>query len=559
MALITKWKVDVIVILQFAIVFCAPYIELLAPVLPQVVSNSSKLAKFAKTKNPRGRGQCLPYLMARTRGELMSSFYAYGPTNATAFDTIEKHIKHFGFTSRAREKKYLAEEMCKYYYDKDGYPRGTTTGDLARSQQKRNKVVPLNVMLMGGSGLGKTSCMNNLFDSPVIERGATKTKDSRPRAHEKTWRTPGQKDGLSLVVYDTVGYGSPGTDYATLHGHNIATLKMQARQEHLNRISGRRIGSNTGDLAHAQIDLVLYFFAPNRGSMTDALELERLIDVMEHSRVAVIFAKADTLNDEERTSLRKLFNESLAYYVDKRKDSSKNFLKQFVQDPLDHTGQPSGLYWHPDTYKIWSPSLNGMPYVCLCEDRTYRTANITWSIKNENHSDFPLLTTDIFRAIDYDTNGGFEDDPSAVYKRQNKDIRTELIKRCSLHQGWRSINSWTFFDHALKIAMLALILFLSVHVMKKRDIDGSQVVGEAMLWTIGCATIGTIILETALTFMYGCELKTGDEIVNRTPLYTVETRTGSNVLGTSSEFWANTVFNYSFLAVLVWVFARRLF
>jgi hypothetical protein len=80
-----------------------------------------------------------------------------------------------------------------------------------------------------------------------------------------------------------------------------------------------------------------------------------------------------------------------------------------------------------------------------------------------------------------------------------------------------------------------------------------------MLWTIGCATIGTIILETALTFMYGCELKTGDEIVNRTPLYTVETRTGSNVLGTSSEFWANTVFNDSFFAVLVWVFVRRLF
>ncbi|KND01015.1 uncharacterized protein SPPG_04107 [Spizellomyces punctatus DAOM BR117] len=181
-------------------------------------------------------------------------------------------------------------------------PLGISDLPVQRVRRSKRRPYMFNIMVVGESGLGKTTFMNTLFNAPLTEQrtpknlSASKTVAIDPTTYELT------EDGVTLMltVIDTPGFGDqlnretsfePIVDY--IDAQYDLYLQAESSQEMRRNIRDTRV--------HA----LLYFITPSGDNGLKELDVEFLQRLSTKVNVIPVIAKADTLTPEETSAFKK--------------------------------------------------------------------------------------------------------------------------------------------------------------------------------------------------------------------------------------------------------------
>ncbi|TPX72295.1 hypothetical protein SpCBS45565_g00646 [Spizellomyces sp. 'palustris'] len=181
-------------------------------------------------------------------------------------------------------------------------PLGISDLPVQRVRRSKRRPYMFNIMVVGESGLGKTTFMNTLFNAPLTEQrtpknlSASKTVAIDPTTYELT------EDGVTLMltVIDTPGFGDqlnretsfePIVDY--IDAQYDLYLQAESSQEMRRNIRDTRV--------HA----LLYFITPAGDNGLKELDVEFLQRLCTKVNVIPVIAKADTLTPEETSAFKK--------------------------------------------------------------------------------------------------------------------------------------------------------------------------------------------------------------------------------------------------------------
>ncbi|KAJ3224930.1 Septin 4 [Clydaea vesicula] len=180
-------------------------------------------------------------------------------------------------------------------------PLGISDLPVQRLRRSKNKPYFFNIMVVGESGLGKTTFMNTLFNTNLNDdvKGHPKNLSDSGKTlsiNPTTYELSEEGVTLHLTVIDTPGFGDslnresnfqPIMDY--IDNQYDSYLQAERSQEMRRNIKDNRV--------HA----LLYFIAPNPGNNDGLKELdsEFLIKLSMKVNVIPVIAKADSLTTEE--------------------------------------------------------------------------------------------------------------------------------------------------------------------------------------------------------------------------------------------------------------------
>lgn len=171
----------------------------------------------------------------------------------------------------------------------------------------------LNVMLVGRSGLGKSTLVDTLFKAKVSRRSSQKSTEGEgiedlPRTteiHAVTHVLEEQNVKVRLTVTDTPGYGDH------LNNQNCWVPIMQHISEQYERylIEERQVVRKR-IIPDSRIHVILYFIEPS-GHRLSQLDIECLRRLTRVANVIPVIAKSDTLTLEERVQFKHSITEDL--------------------------------------------------------------------------------------------------------------------------------------------------------------------------------------------------------------------------------------------------------
>lgn len=152
---------------------------------------------------------------------------------------------------------------------KIGYSRTT---QLQSALNQKRLLTPLDVALVGATGVGKSSTLNTLFGSDVAEVG----KGSQPQ----TQFVADYRVGQSLRLYDTAGFGD-GKETDEHHAKNLIALLKET--------------CTSKQKSYFLIDLVLVILDGSSRDLGTSYKLltNVILPNIEPSRVLVAINKAD--------------------------------------------------------------------------------------------------------------------------------------------------------------------------------------------------------------------------------------------------------------------------
>eukprot|EP00158_Paraphelidium_tribonemae_P002221 Partr_v1_DN25207_c0_g1_i2_m16642 putative Cell division control protein len=243
-----------------------------------------------------------------------------------------------------------------------------------------------NLMLVGESGLGKSTFVNTLFSSDLLEKKARKltgkTTDIVPHTFELV-----EKDvPLCLTVIDTPGFGDqlnreigiqPIVDYIDAQFNKF--------YNHENAPGFRK------DELDSRVHCVLYFVNPSCHRLKE-LDVTVLKTLSTRANVIPVIAKADTMTPEERIDLKARIVSDLLKY--------------------DVKLYPGGIAEDRDEVMEFEPlipfSIIGADYQVENAGKKVRGRKYRWGVaevENESHCDFVhlrnmLLATNLRDIID---------------------------------------------------------------------------------------------------------------------------------------------------------------
>ena len=236
----------------------------------------------------------------------------------------------------------------------------------------------MNIMLVGRSGLGKTSCMNSLF----MEDFAKKTSSTRKmEIHmlNKTINTDnGSKLKLDIAVIDTQGLGTDKDkdDVLVLQAETLSELRRRMELK-LFTDWHKMQHSVQGDFPDPRVHVLLYFLPPHSFDNVDVMYMEKL---SKWTLVVPVISKADCMTEGERKDMKKKLGEVVG-----RLEKHANGPARWGQ-----ANQPARVA----AKHLLSPVGKETGFVVLCKKRKYLQgrAEVVWDPENEAHSDFPALS-----------------------------------------------------------------------------------------------------------------------------------------------------------------------
>ena len=165
-----------------------------------------------------------------------------------------------------------------------------------RSLETRGESI--TIMAVGESGLGKTSLMSSLFRAELLW---PEQVDGEPtcRIAEQTVTFDLEGVPFSAKLIDTPGYGDTDVlkEFAVvLNRLNGGFRRMLAHERRI-----RRAEKQQGEIAMERVDVVLYFFAPQRCKPADVALLKQLKG---KASIVPILAKADSMTSDELAHFR---------------------------------------------------------------------------------------------------------------------------------------------------------------------------------------------------------------------------------------------------------------
>ncbi|KAJ3115652.1 hypothetical protein HDU96_000270 [Phlyctochytrium bullatum] len=283
-------------------------------------------------------------------------------------------------------------------------------GHLPAQRVRRSKRRPyvFNIMVVGESGLGKTTFMNTLFSAPLTEQkvqknlSASKTVSIQPITYELV------EDGvcLHLTVIDTPGFGdnlNRETNFQPIVDYVDAQYEKYMQAE--------RSQDMRRDIADSRVHALLYFVSPTGGNGLSDLNIDFLQRLCTKTNVVPVIAKADTLTPEEMASFKK------AILKDFEKHDIRAYPSFHAEDRENiaefERFMPFAVIGSDDFVEVGGKKVRG---------RTYRWGVV--EVENEKHCDFVhlrelLIRTNLQDLIETTHNIHYAQYRSAQIRGQN--------------------------------------------------------------------------------------------------------------------------------------------
>ncbi|KAG0212505.1 hypothetical protein BGX31_001477, partial [Mortierella sp. GBA43] len=253
-------------------------------------------------------------------------------------------------------------------------PLGLEALPTQRFTKVKRTTFGLNLMVVGESGLGKTTFMNTLFNTDLTEE----IVPNHPQHNQTVQIQPSHyeliEDGvaLNLCVVDTPGFGDQLN-----REHNLAPIVEYIDKQYEEYMAAERHPGFRKRIPDTRIHAVLYFIAPNGHGLKE-LDAKALRVLSSKVNVIPLIAKADTMTAEEKTSFKKILLQDL----------EDHNIKTFPSSYADDVDGAEELLKHIPF------SVIGSDNIAVIEGRKVRCRAYRWGIvevENEEHCDFVYL------------------------------------------------------------------------------------------------------------------------------------------------------------------------
>lgn len=276
-----------------------------------------------------------------------------------------------------------------------------------------------NVMVVGGSGLGKSTLINTLFKSKVSRRSFNKEEYVCPKTVEiKSISHVIEEKGirLKLTVTDTPGFGDH------INNQDCWTPITKYINEQYERYLSEEISiKRCKRIPDTRVHCCMYFIAPTGHSLRpiDIEAMKRLVKVV---NVIPVIAKADSLTLEERETFKKTIQQELRQHdievfpnaehedVDDEEAENNKWLREKM---------PFAVVGATNSYTVGGKSVLGR-----------KTSFGLIEVENEKHCEFSYLRNMIIRTHLQD----LKDVTAQVHYESYRQKRLETIKSNPNHE-----------------------------------------------------------------------------------------------------------------------------
>ncbi|KTW27747.1 hypothetical protein T552_02186 [Pneumocystis carinii B80] len=245
----------------------------------------------------------------------------------------------------------------------------------------------LNLMVVGESGLGKSTLVNTLFNCSLYPPRSAKalTKDSEKTIEIKSVTSEIEENGvkLKLTVVDTPGFGDfvNNNDSWQPILENIEQ-RFDAYLEAENRVSRANIIDN-------RIHACIFFIDPT-GHSLKPLEIEFMKRLHQRVNLIPVIAKSDTLTEQEVLSFKKRILSDIAFHE----------IEIFRPPNYEYDDEETLNENNEIASKIPFAIVGSNYEVTTSSGHTVRGRKYPWGVievENENHCDFIKLRQMLIR------------------------------------------------------------------------------------------------------------------------------------------------------------------
>ncbi|KAJ3066857.1 hypothetical protein HDU98_009893 [Podochytrium sp. JEL0797] len=256
-------------------------------------------------------------------------------------------------------------------------------GHLPAQRVRRSKRKPyvVNLMVVGDSGLGKTTFLNSLFNAPLSEDiGAakvlseTKTVNIQPTTYELV------EDGviLHLTVIDTPGFGDQLNREA-----DFLPIMEYVEDQYKKYHECERSDDMRKDIRDTRVHALLYFIPPTGNGLRD-LDIEFMQRLCTKVNIIPVIGKADALMFDESSSFKKTILKDFQRYDIRVYPTHHSDERETVSEIEKH--MPFAVIGSDEFIEVDGQKVRG---------RTYRWGAV--EVENPKHNDFVYLRDMIIR------------------------------------------------------------------------------------------------------------------------------------------------------------------
>uniref|UniRef100_A0A8C8DKW1 Septin 9b n=1 Tax=Oryzias sinensis TaxID=183150 RepID=A0A8C8DKW1_9TELE len=267
-------------------------------------------------------------------------------------------------------------------------------------EQMRRKAMKqgfeLNIMVVGQSGLGKSTLMNTLFKSKVSRKSAQPNPEERiPKTIEiKSISHDIEEKGvrMKLTVIDTPGFGDH------INNENCWQPIMKFINDQYEAYLQEEININRKKrIPDSRVHCCIYFIPPT-GHCLRPLDVEFMRRLSKVVNIVPVIAKADTLTLEERDFFKQKIREELRaneidVYPQKEfdEDAEDRMINDKIREMIPFAVVGSDQEYQVNGKRIlgrktkWDWSSLELEPVCICRTHMQNIKDITSSIHFETY------------------------------------------------------------------------------------------------------------------------------------------------------------------------------
>ncbi|KAI8806403.1 septin [Cladochytrium replicatum] len=182
-------------------------------------------------------------------------------------------------------------------------PLGISELPTQRVRRSKRRPYIFNVMVVGESGLGKTTFLNTLFNAPLTDvikpesLTQSKTLEVAPTTYELV------EDGvaLHLTVIDTPGFGDQLN-----REKNFEPIIQYIDEQYETYLQAERSQEVRRNIRDTRVHALIYFVPPTGGHGLREMDIDFLQRLCTKVNVVPVIAKADTLTPDEMAIFKKV-------------------------------------------------------------------------------------------------------------------------------------------------------------------------------------------------------------------------------------------------------------